>query len=72
MEKPVLGNAFPLCSGLAVIAVRIDRDPSARRELAPDLNILGIHELYQILHYYVDAVLMKVAVVPEREEIELQ
>ena len=71
MEKPVLGNALPPGSRFAVIAVRIDGDSAARCELAPDLDILGIHELYQVLHDDVYAVLMEVAVITEREQIKL-
>ena len=72
MEQPVLSDALPLRSRPAVIAVRVDRYASARCELAPDFDVLGIHELDEILHDDVHAVLMEVAVIAEREQIELQ
>lgn len=65
VEEPVLCHLFPLRSGHAVIAVRIDGDASARSELAPHFDILGIHELYQVLHDYVYAVFMEIAVIAE-------
>ena len=48
-----------------------DGDTAARVEVAVHLNVLGVHKLYQILHDDVDTVLMKVAVVAKREEVEL-
>ena len=71
VEEPVLCHLFPLRSGLAVIAVRIDGNASARSELAPYFNILRIHEFYQVFHDYVYAVFMEVTVIAEREQIEL-
>ena len=65
VEKSVFSYLFPLCAGLAVIAVRIDRYSAAGRKLAPDFNIFGIHELYKILHYDIHAILMKIAVITE-------
>ena len=58
MEQPVLGDTLPLRARPAVITVRVDRDASARCELAPDFDVLGIHELDEILHDDVHAVLM--------------
>ena len=65
VEEPVLCHLFPLRSGHAVIAVRIDGNASARSKLSPHFNILRIHELYQVLHDYVYAVFMEVAVITE-------
>ena len=55
-----------------IVGIRIDADATARREQPRDLDILGIHELDEILHDDVDTILMEVAVVAEGEEIELQ
>ena len=71
VEEPVLCHLFPLRSGLAVIAVRIDGNASAGREVAPYFDLFRIHELYQVFHDYVYAVFMEVTVVAEREQIEL-
>ena len=71
VKEPVLCHLFPFRSGLAVIAVRIDGNASAGSELAPYFDIFRIHELYQVFHDYVYAVLMKVSVIAEREKIEL-
>ena len=71
VKEPVLCHLFPFGSALAVIAVRIDGNASTGSELAPYFDIFRIHELNQIFHDYVYAVLMKVAVITEREQIEL-
>ena len=40
MRETVEGDLLPACAGLAVVAVRSDRDTAARRKFAPDLNVL--------------------------------
>ena len=61
-----------LVVGIAPVGKRQDGDAAAWIEVADDLDILGIHEGNQILHDDVDAILMKVAVVAEAEQIELE
>ena len=78
---PVSGSgellAEALCLELLMIGVRvvgewIDTDSSARHEIAGDLKILRIHQFDQIFHDDVHAILMKIAVVAEGEEVELE
>ena len=63
--KALFGSLFPLCTRLAIVCVWIDRQTTTRRKLAPYFNVFRIHQLNQILHDNVDAVLMKVPVVAE-------
>ena len=66
------GDLFPLRPRLTVIAVRVDRDAAAREETSPDLDVFRVHQLDQVFHDDVHAVLMKIAVIAEAEQIELQ
>ena len=61
-----------LGAGLAVVGVGVDADAAAWCEEADDLDVLGLHQLDEILHDGVHAVLVEVAVVAEAEEVELQ
>ena len=69
-EKALLHHA--LVFGIAVIGERLDGDTATRIEQANDFQILGIHQLGQVLHDDVDTILVEIAVVAETEEIELQ
>ncbi len=71
-EHALLGHLFVFGAGHAVVGIRIDADAATRGEEADDLDILGGHELHQVLHDDVDAVLVEVAVIAKREEVELQ
>jgi len=70
--QTVICDLFPFRAGSAVVAVGVDGQAAAGEELAPDLDVLGVHELDEVLHYDVDAVLVEVTVIPEGEEVELQ
>ena len=61
-----------LVLGVAVVGERLDGDATTGVEQADDLQIFGVHQLDQVLHDDVDAVLMEIAVVAEAEEIEFQ
>ena len=50
----------------------MDGDAAARREKTGNLDIAGFHQADEVLHDDVDTILMKVAVIAEREEIELE
>ena len=67
-----LGESLVLGPGPAVIGVRMDADSTAWSEQSGDLDVLWIHELDEILHDDVHAVLVEVAVVAEREEVKLE
>ena len=57
---------------VSVVGKGVDADSSARQEIAGDLKVFRIHEFDQILHDYIYAILMEIAVVAEREEIEFE
>ena len=57
---------------VAVVGERLDGDAATGIEQADDFQILGIHQLDQVLHDDVHAVLVEVAVVTEAEEIEFE
>ena len=61
-----------LMLGIAVIGEGLDRDAATGIKQADDLQIFWIHQLDQVLHNDVDAVLVEIAVVAETEEVEFQ
>lgn len=63
--KALFCSLFPLCTRLAVVCVWIDGQTTARRKLAPYLDVLRLHQLDEIFHDDVDAVLVKVPVIAE-------
>ncbi len=63
--KALFGSLFPLSTRLAIVCVWIDRQTTARRKLAPYLDVLRIHQLHKVFHDDVDAVLVKVPVIAE-------
>ena len=63
--KALFGSLFPLCTRLAVVCVWIDGQTTARRKLAPYLDVLRIHQLDKVFHDDVDAILMEVPMVTE-------
>ena len=56
---------FPLCTRLSIVCVWINGQTTARRKLAPYLDVLRIHQLDEIFHDDIDAVLVKVPVIAE-------
>ena len=63
--KALFGSLFPLCTRLAIVCIWIDAQTTARRKLAPYFDVFRIHQLNQILHDNINAVLMKVPVIAE-------
>ena len=63
--KALFCSLFPLCTRLAVVCVWIDGQTTARRKLAPYLDVLRLHQLDEIFHDDVDAVLVKIPVIAE-------
>lgn len=59
------GDLFPARVRAAVVCVGVDGDAAARREFAPDLDILRIHERDEILHDDVHTILVEIAVIAE-------
>ena len=64
------GTYHVLMLSIAIVGKGFDGDAATRIEQAYDLQILGIHQLDQVLHDDIHTVLMEVAVVTETEEIE--
>ena len=63
--KTLFGSLFPLCTRLTVVCVWIDGQSTTRRKLTPYLDVLRIHQLDEIFHDDIDAVLVKVPVIAE-------
>ena len=63
--KSLFCRLFPLGTRLAIVCVWIDRQTTARRKLAPYLDVLRIHQLHKVFHDDVDAVLVKVPMIAE-------
>ncbi len=70
--ETLLGKGLVLGAGAAVVGVRVDGDAAARGKEAGDLNVLGIHQLDEIFHDLVDAILVEIPVVAETEQIQFQ
>ena len=54
-NEGALCSLFPLCTRLAVVCVWIDGQTTARRKLAPYLDVLRIHQLHKVFHDDIDA-----------------
>ena len=67
--KALIGSLFPLGTRLAVVCVWIDGQTTTRRKLAPYLDVLRIHQLDEVFHDNVNAVLVKVPVIAETKEV---
>ena len=68
----MLGQLLISRAFASIVGKGPDGDASARGEYARHLNIFGVHESYEVFHDDVDTILVKVAVISETEEIELQ
>ena len=66
--QALLRDPFPVRPGLSVVGVRIDGQTAARKELAPDFDVLGLQECHQVVEDDIDAVLMEIAVVAKTED----
>ncbi len=58
--------------GVAVTREGVDGYAAARSEDALDLDITRIHQLHEVVEDDVHTVFMKVAVIPEREQVQLE
>ena len=63
--KALFCRLFPLCTRLAIVCVRIDGQTTARRELAPYLDVLRIHQLDKVFHDDVDTIFVEVPMITE-------
>ena len=72
VHEPVLCKLLVFCSWTTIVSVWIDADTATWGEDTRHLNIFRIHETDKVLHNDIDAILMEVAMITEREEIEFQ
>ncbi len=72
IHEPMFCEFLILCSRTAIVGVWIDADTSTWGEDTRHLYIFRIHETDKVLHNDIDAILMEVAMITEREEIEFQ
>ena len=63
--KALFCSLFPLCTRLAIVCVWIDGQTTAWRNLTPYLDVLWIHQLDEVFHDDLDAILVKVPMVTE-------
>lgn len=63
--KALFCSLFPLCTRLAIVSVWIDRQTTTRRKLAPYFDVLRVHQLDEVFHNDINAVLVKVPVIAE-------
>ena len=63
--ESLLGKGFEFGSWPSVVGVRIDGDSTTRGEQSRDLYVFGIHKGNEVLHDFIDAVLMEITVVAE-------
>ena len=61
--KALFGSLFPLCTRLAIVCIWVDGQSTTRRKLAPYLDVLRIHQLDEVFHDDVDAVLVKIPMI---------
>ena len=67
MGETIPGELFVFGARHAVVAVGVDGDTAARQNLSPNLDILRLHQLYQILHNDVHAVLVEISMIVPAE-----
>lgn len=72
IHHPELRHLLVLRARLAIIAVRVDRNTTTWSEFAPYLDVTGLHQLDQVIHDDVDAILVEIPVIAEAEEIQLE
>lgn len=72
IHQPMAGHLFVFRSWLSIVAVRINRDAAARGEFTPYLDVFRVHELDQVIHDDIDAILVEVAMIAKAEQIQLE
>ena len=71
-SEPLLCQSLVFGAGTAIIGIRINGDSSTWSEKSRDLYIFRVHERDKILHYDINAILVKISVVTEAEKVELK
>ena len=68
----MLCHLLELRAGTSVIGIRINGDASARGEDTRHLNILRVHQMNEVFHYDVHAILVESTMIAEAEQVEFQ
>ena len=63
--KSLFCSLFPLCTRLAIVCIWIDGQTTARRKLAPYLDVLRIHQLDEVFHDDIDAIFVEIPMITE-------
>ena len=71
VHEPMLCKFLVFRTWTTIIGVWIDADSATWCEYTRHLYIFRIHEADKVLHNYINAILMEVPMIAEREEIEL-
>ena len=72
VHEPMLCKLLVFCAWTTVVGVWIDADTATWGEDTCHLYIFRIHEADKVFHNDIDTILMEVAMITEREEIEFQ
>ena len=70
--ETLLGECLIVSSRAPVIGIRMDGYATSGSEQSENFDVLGIHQLDQVIEDDIDAILMETAMVAETEEVELQ
>ena len=70
--ETLLGECLIVSPGATVIGIRMDGYATSRGEKSEHFDVLGIHQLDQVIEDNIHAILMETAMVAETEEVELQ
>ena len=63
--KTLFCSLFPLCTRLAIVCVWVDGQTTARRKLAPYLDVFRIHQLDEVFHDDIDAIFVEIPMITE-------
>ena len=72
VQEAVLRHLFKARAGPAIVGIGVDGNASTGGEKAHHLNIARLHKPHKVFHDDIDTILVEIAMVAEREEIELQ
>ena len=72
MEQPFPGKFFKLRIPTTVIGIGINAYAAPRGENPGHLQVFGVHQPDEILHYNIDTIFVKCAMITETEQIQLQ
>ena len=70
--QPLFRQLLVFRAGAAVVGVGMDADAATGCEQSQHLDVTRVHQLHEVLHNGVDAILVEIAIVTEGEQIEFQ